>query len=84
MTFNARNRINPAVNLMLVQVISPVRKVTLGNVAEFIAWLDILPVGVTVGTERFMMTGTAGLAGQRGIKAMLGHKIGGAVIEGAP
>jgi hypothetical protein len=84
MAFNARNRINLAVNFMLIEIIAPVRKGSLGDVAEFITRLDIFAVGMTVGTERFVMAGVAGLTGRCGIKAVLAHKIRGAVVEGAP
>lgn len=84
MAFDTRNRVNPAVNPVLGHIITTMWKGTFGSITEFIARLDILPVGMTVGTERFMVARVAGLTGRSRIKTVLDHKIGRAMIKGAP
>lgn len=84
MTFDARSGINPAVYLVLAQVITTMGKGTFRSIAEFVTRLDIFPGGVAVGTERLVVTGVAGLAGRSGIEPMLAHEIRSAMVEGTP
>ena len=84
MTFDARNRVNFAVNAVLGHIITAMGKGPLGGIAEFITRLDIFLIGVTVGTERFMVARVTGLTSRSGIKTMLAHEIGSTMIEGAP
>ncbi len=84
MTFDTAYRIYPAVNLVLADVIASVRERTLRIVGDFITRLDLFPVSMTIGAERFMMARTANLTGGARIEAMLSHKVRSAVIQRRP
>ena len=58
---HAGSRIDLAVDLVLVQVVSPVRESTLGRILELVAGLDVLLVRMAIRAERFDMTYIAGL-----------------------
>jgi len=83
MATETRSWIDFAVNLVLVQVIAPMREIAFRRVLVFVARLDLLLVGVAVGTEGFLVTGGAGIFGS-GISAMFCHEIRGLVIQGSP
>lgn len=84
MTFDARNGVNPSVDFVLAHIIATMREGAFGGITEFIARLDIFPVGVAVGAERFVVAGVAGLPGRSGIKTVPVHKIRCAMIECSP
>ena len=84
MTFDARSRVNSAVNPVLGHIITTMGEGTLRSVGEFIARLDISLIRMTVVTERFVVARVAGLTGRSGIKTVLDHKIRSTMIEGTP
>jgi hypothetical protein len=59
-TLNAGGRVNPAVDLVLAQVIATVGQKPLGRFFILVARLDLFLVGVAIGTKGFLVTGVAG------------------------
>ena len=62
MTFHARSWVYPAVDFMLVQVITTVGQGPFGRILIFIARLQLFLVCVTVGAERLFVANFAGTA----------------------
>jgi hypothetical protein len=60
MTDETGSRIDFAIDFMLAQIIATMGKVTFRRTGELAAGLDLCLVGVTIGTESFLMAGGAG------------------------
>ena len=84
MTLGTGSRIDPAIDLVLAQIVAAVRQRPLRGILVLVARLDLFLVGMAIGTERFLMAGGTGKFLLRGIKPVLKVKIVRLVIEGAP
>jgi hypothetical protein len=69
---------------VLADVIATVRKVALRVIGVFVTRFDLFLVSMAIGAERFLVAGTAYLAGCSRVKTMLGIKVGGAMIQSTP
>jgi hypothetical protein len=83
MTDETGSRIDFAIDFMLTQIIATMGKVPFRRAGELAAGLNLCLVGVTIGTESFLMAGGAGKF-RAGINLVLGHKIGCLVVESTP
>lgn len=61
MALDTRDRIYPAVNFVLAEIITPMRKGAFRRVRELITRLDFFFVSVAIRTEGLVMASTAGL-----------------------
>lgn len=61
MTFQARSWVDPAVDLVLCQVVPPMGHKTLGSVLELVTRFDLFFVGMTVGAEGLLVAEVADL-----------------------
>jgi hypothetical protein len=61
MTSGAESRIDPAVDHVLVQVVTPVGQGSFGLIGVFCAGFELFFVRMAVGTERIVVAGTAHL-----------------------
>jgi len=84
MALYARGRVDPAVDLVLTEIVTPVRKRTFRRIGKLVAGLDFFLVRMAVDTERFLMASGACLTGSACVKAVFFIKIGRLVIHGAP
>jgi hypothetical protein len=71
MAFHAGRRVDPAVDLVLVEIISPVRQRPFGGIFELVAWFYLLFVCMTVQTVGFRMADIAGLLVLRCVELVL-------------
>jgi hypothetical protein len=83
MTDETGSRIDFAIDFMLAQIIATMGKVAFRRTGELAAGLNLCLVGVTIGTESFLMAGGAGKF-RAGINLVPGHKIGSLVVECTP
>jgi hypothetical protein len=55
MTFDARCRINPAIDLVLIEIIPWMRQRPLGRILILVAWLQFIPMCMAVGTKGLLV-----------------------------
>jgi hypothetical protein len=83
MTDETGSRIYFTIDFMLTQIITTMGQVAFRRSGELAAGLNLCLVGVTIGTESFLMAGGAGKF-RAGINLVPGHKIRSLVVECAP
>ena len=83
MTGDTGSRVDFAVDLVLAQIITTMRQVTFRRIGILRARLNLLLVGMAVGTEGLLMARCTGVFGA-GIDLVLDHEIRGLVVESTP
>ena len=61
MAFDARSRVNPAVNFGLTDVIATMGKITLGITGKLFAWFKLILAGMAIIAEGFVMARSTGI-----------------------
>lgn len=79
MAGEARCRVEPAVDLVLVQIVSPMRHDALWGVLELVARLQLFLVRVAICAEALVMAGPAGVLLLDGDEFMPHPEVGGMV-----
>ena len=84
MALHTGSRIDPAIDLVLAQIVTTVWQRPLRGVLVFVARFDLFLVSMAIDTEGFLMAGITGSLLLACIKSMLRIKIVSLVIEGTP
>ena len=84
MAFHTRDRINPAVDLVLAEIIATVRQRPFRGILVLVTWLYFLLVGMAIGTKGFFVADGAGKFLLLGIVPVLLIKADRFVIELSP
>ena len=83
MTGDTGRRIDSTIDLVLAQIIAPVRQIAIRRRGILAARFDLFPVCVTIGAERLLMAGGAGVS-RSGINFVFEKEIRCLVVKSAP